>query len=92
MPLDPVIVARIVALIQDGRGQRETARIVGKSLCAAQNVYQRYEETGLITRRPGSGRKRITTQRDDRFWCPQVRGIEQLLRFCCEINSKKLEM
>jgi transposase len=67
MPLDPVIVARIVALIQDGRGQRETARIVGKSLCAVQNVYQRYEETGLITRRPGSGRKRITTQRDDRF-------------------------
>jgi transposase len=67
MPLDPVIVARIVALIQDGRGQRETARIVGKSLCAVQNVYQRYEETGLITRRPGSGRKRVTTQRDDRF-------------------------
>ncbi|KAH0813360.1 hypothetical protein GEV33_009431 [Tenebrio molitor] len=27
----------------------------------------RYEETGLITRRPGSGRKRITIQRDDRF-------------------------
>jgi hypothetical protein len=38
-----------------------------KSLCAVQNVYQRYEETGLITRRPGSGRKRITIQRDDRF-------------------------
>jgi hypothetical protein len=36
-------------------------------LCAVQNVYQRYEETGLITRRPGSGRKRITIQRDDRF-------------------------
>ncbi|CAH1378431.1 unnamed protein product, partial [Tenebrio molitor] len=67
MPLDSVIVARIVALIQDGRGQRETARIVGKSLCAVQNVYQRYEETGLITRRPGSGRKRVTTRRDDRF-------------------------
>jgi transposase len=49
MPLDPVIEARIVALIQDGRGQRETARIVGKSLCAVQNVYQRYEETGLIS-------------------------------------------
>jgi hypothetical protein len=31
MPLDPVIVARIVALIQDGRGQRETARIVGRA-------------------------------------------------------------
>jgi hypothetical protein len=38
-----------------------------KSLCAVQNVYQRYEETGLITRRPGSGRKRVTTRRDDRF-------------------------
>jgi hypothetical protein len=66
MPLDPVIVARIVALIQDGRRQRETARIVGRAR-AVQNVYQRYEETGLITRRPGSGRKRITIQRDDRF-------------------------
>lgn len=67
MPLDPIVVARIVALIEDGREKRETARIVGKSLCAVQNVYQRYQETGLITRRPGSGRKRVTTQRDDRF-------------------------
>jgi hypothetical protein len=55
MPLDPIIVARIVALIQDGRGQHETGRIFGKSLCAAQNVYRGYVETGLISRRPGSG-------------------------------------
>lgn len=67
MPVDAIVAARIVALIEDGRGQRETARIVGKSLCAVQKVYRRYEETGLITRRQGSGRKRVTSQRDDRF-------------------------
>lgn len=67
MPLGPIVVARIIALLEDGRGQRETARIVGVSLCGVQRVFQRYQETGLITRRPGSGRKRVTTQRDDRF-------------------------
>ncbi|XP_057663226.1 uncharacterized protein LOC130898166 [Diorhabda carinulata] len=65
MALDPIVVARIVALLQDGRGQRETARIVGASLCGVGRVYQRFLETGLI--RPGCGRKRVTAQRDDRF-------------------------
>jgi hypothetical protein len=68
MLLDPIVVARIVTLMQDGREQRETARIVGKSLCAQQNVYQGFEVTGLITRRPGSGRKRVTIPRDNRFF------------------------
>lgn len=68
MPLDPITVARILALIQDGRGQRETARIVGKNLRAVQNAYQRYQKTGPITRRQGSGRKSVTTQRNDRLF------------------------
>lgn len=32
MPLDSVTVPRIVASIQDGQGQRETAIVVGKSV------------------------------------------------------------
>lgn len=57
-------------------------------LLVVQNVYQCYEQASLITRRPVSERKRVTTV----FRYPQVCGIEQLLLFCCEINSKKLEI
>lgn len=67
MSINPVVAARIVAALEDGRGQRETARNVGVSLSSVQRVWQRYQETGLLTRRPGSGRGRTTTPRDDRF-------------------------
>ena len=67
MAINPVVAARIVAAIEDGRGQRETARNVGITLSSVQRVFQRYEETGLLTRRPGSGQGRTTTARDDRF-------------------------
>lgn len=67
MAINPVVAARIVAALEDGRGQRETARNFGVSLSSVQRIMQRYEETALLTRRPGSGRGRSTTARDDRF-------------------------
>lgn len=67
MAINPVVAARIVASLEEGHGQRETARNLGVSLSSVQRVSQRYEETGLLTRRPGSGRGRSTTVRDDRF-------------------------
>lgn len=54
MPLDPIAVAEIVATWEDVQVQRETGRFVGVSLCGIRSIYQRFLETGLITRRPGS--------------------------------------
>lgn len=59
MAINPVVAARIVASLE-GHGQRETPRNLGVSLSSVQPVSQRYEETGLLTRRPGSGRGRST--------------------------------
>lgn len=76
------MVARIIALLQNRREQRETARIV----CGVQKIFQHYQETAWITRRSGYERNTVTTQRDDSFWYSQIWGIQPLLRCPCEVN------
>lgn len=67
MVLNAEIVARIMALFEDGRSERYVARVMGMPRTTVQRAIQRYRETGLYTRRPGSGRPRPTNQADDRF-------------------------
>lgn len=59
--------AQVVALIENGLSQRAVALQLDMTRAAVRRVYQRYEETGFFHRRPGTGRKRCTTARDDRF-------------------------
>lgn len=54
-------------MLETGRSQRDTARTVGVSLSTVQRVLRRYEETGSNLRRPGTGRTRYTTAREDRY-------------------------
>lgn len=67
MFLTPTDAARAVALVQDGRSQYYAADVLGVSRSAVQRAVQRFNETGNFTRRPGSGRRRTTSERDDRF-------------------------
>lgn len=60
-------VARIMALVGDGRSKRYAARVVGVPESTARRAIARYEETGHCRRRAGSGRSRCTTVIDDRF-------------------------
>lgn len=59
--------AKVIALIEDGRSQRYVAEHLGISRSSVQRIYQRYQETGSLGRRAGSGRRRATSERDDRF-------------------------
>lgn len=67
MPLSVTDVARIVALIEDGRSQRYVSDTLGIPRTTVQDAWNRYMETGNFTRRVGSGRKRKTNAIDDRF-------------------------
>ncbi|KAL0841153.1 hypothetical protein ABMA28_014899 [Loxostege sticticalis] len=67
MSLSPEECTRIITMVQEGRSQRSTARTVGVSLSTVQRVLQRFQETGMNIRRPGNGRPRCTTVREDRF-------------------------
>lgn len=60
-------IAQALALIQDGRSQRYAARALNIAESTLRDAIRRHRETGLLTRRPGSGRPRATTRRDDRF-------------------------
>ncbi|PSN41905.1 hypothetical protein C0J52_06804 [Blattella germanica] len=66
MPLSPQDVARAIALIDDGRRLRYAARTIGAPYTTVQEAVKRFRETQSYSRRPGSGRKRITSGRDDR--------------------------
>lgn len=65
--ISPIQVARVVALVEDGRSQRYAARIVGLPETTVRRAIQRYRETGQYSRRPGSGSSRIMQNIDDRF-------------------------
>lgn len=58
---------RAVTLLKEGLSQRSVANRLQVSRRAIQNLWSRYQETGNLSRRPGSGRQRSTTVREDRF-------------------------
>lgn len=72
MPLTDAQVAQAVLLTDQGRTQRDVAAILNVPRTTLRFALKRYRETGLYTRRPGSGRVRCTSARDDRFLILEV--------------------
>lgn len=59
--------AQVIALLQSGMRQVDVARQLNLSRFSVRRVYQRFVETGGYVRRRGSGRRRCTSETDDRF-------------------------
>lgn len=59
--------AQVIALLQTGMRQCDVARQLNLSRFSVRRVYQRFLQTGGLVRRHGSGRRRCTSERDDRF-------------------------
>lgn len=66
-------VARLVTLIEEGYTHRAVADRMGVSQSVVSRAYARYLETAGYNRRPGQGRHRVTTRRDDRAIVRHVR-------------------
>ena len=60
-------VVRALTLLEDGRSQRYVARVLGVNHSTIVRLARRYHETGSVARRPGQGRRRVTSPWDDRF-------------------------
>lgn len=65
--LSEVQVAHAVALIQHGHSIRYVSRDLRVSPSVIQRLWNRFRETGQYVRKAGQGRKRKTTQNQDRF-------------------------
>lgn len=65
--ITPEQVARIIALVAEGKSKRYASRAAGICEATGRRAIQRYEETGQCHRSVGSGRPRCTTNFDDRF-------------------------
>lgn len=60
-------VARIIALIEDGRTQTYVANLMNINQSSVSRAVSRYRETGNYRRRPVFGRPRCTSRQDDRY-------------------------
>lgn len=56
----------IMFLRKQGKNQNEIAKTVKCSRCAVQTTIKRFEETNSHSNRKRTGRKRVTTKREDR--------------------------
>lgn len=65
--LNELVAVKVVTLANEGRRQEDIAQMLRIHQSTVSRVVKRYEETGEYRRRPGQGRKRCTTQRDDRY-------------------------
>ena len=72
MPLSVEYSVRAVSLIDDGQSYRYVADRIGASIGSIHRAAQRFQEFNMFSRRPGSRRKRSTTERDDRFMILEV--------------------
>lgn len=67
MDTTPEEAAQVLALLRRRVRQCDIARQLNLSRFAVRRVVQRFRETGGFVRRHGSGRRRCTSERDDRF-------------------------
>ncbi|KAA5555883.1 helix-turn-helix domain-containing protein [Pseudomonas aeruginosa] len=67
METTPTEVAQIVALLQEELSQRIVARRLQISQSCVSKVCKRFQETASFIPRPRPGRRRSTSERNDRF-------------------------
>lgn len=57
---------KIQILHEQGKSQKEIAKLVKCSRCAVQSAIKRFAQTGTHANKQRTGRKRVTTKREDR--------------------------
>ncbi|XP_072377694.1 uncharacterized protein [Diabrotica undecimpunctata] len=67
MMLSTVDVARILTLLQDGKRQVYIFETLDISRTIVRRAFHCFIETGSYSRRPGSGGRKVISQRDDHF-------------------------
>ncbi|GFY15957.1 transposable element Tcb2 transposase [Trichonephila clavipes] len=58
---------RVVGRLEGGQTQAEVAQAIGVSQSVISRIWNRFLETGSAGRRPGQGRRRATTPKEDRY-------------------------
>ncbi|GFW37359.1 uncharacterized protein TNCV_859661 [Trichonephila clavipes] len=58
---------RVIGRLESGQTQHSVADAVGVARSVVARLWNRFQETGNVRRRPGAGRPRSTTSTDDRY-------------------------
>ncbi|GFV37032.1 HTH_Tnp_Tc3_2 domain-containing protein [Trichonephila clavipes] len=65
---------RVVCRLEGGQTQDEVVQAIGVSQSVLSRIWNRFLETGSAGRRPGQGRRRATTNNEDRYLVLTARG------------------
>ncbi|GFX29090.1 uncharacterized protein TNCV_2072411 [Trichonephila clavipes] len=58
---------RVIGRLESGQTQRRVADAVGVARSVVARLWNQFQETGNVRRRPGAGRPRATTSTDGRY-------------------------
>ncbi|GFS81383.1 HTH_Tnp_Tc3_2 domain-containing protein [Trichonephila clavipes] len=58
---------RVIGRLESGQTQRSVADAVGVARSVVARLWNRFQETENVRRRPGAGRPRTTTSTNDRY-------------------------
>ncbi|GFW23283.1 HTH_Tnp_Tc3_2 domain-containing protein [Trichonephila clavipes] len=58
---------RVIGRLESGQTQRSVADAIGVARSVVARLWNQFQETGNVRRRPGAGRPRTTTSTDDRY-------------------------
>ncbi|GFW00588.1 cubilin [Trichonephila clavipes] len=73
----------VIGRLESGQTQRSVADAVGVARSVVARLWNRFQETGNVGRRPGAGRPRATTSTDDRY-------IQQESRYSLECDTRSV--
>ncbi|GFT38666.1 hypothetical protein TNCV_2931321 [Trichonephila clavipes] len=75
---------RVIGRLESGQTQCSVTDAVGVSKSVVARLWNRFQETGNVRRRPGAGRPRTTTSTDDRYIQLTAVETEQRMLRCCK--------
>lgn len=65
----------ILKLVCEGKSYRETAKIVGRSLCAVEYVINKFKNEGILQKKPGEGENVFSKEEIDNLLLGKLRLI-----------------
>ncbi|KFM70944.1 hypothetical protein X975_20608, partial [Stegodyphus mimosarum] len=78
--LEMFVKGRIFGMLESGRSQTEVSRILNVNQSVISRLWQRFQRTGDVIRRPVLGRPRVTTPSQDRYLVIRARLPEHWVR------------
>ncbi|GBM41852.1 hypothetical protein AVEN_8524-1 [Araneus ventricosus] len=88
--LDDFLRGRIIGRLECGRTQLEVSEELGIAQSVISRLWQRFQDDGNVSKCYSTGRPRVTTPNEDRFWQLLPKETDGAQHQTCLVNSLQL--